>query len=53
VSFGGRTESGAAAIRSSSTDGSVWLSFGSINLTTVDTPFNARAGYGPTPRSCA
>jgi hypothetical protein len=49
LSLGGRTESGSAAIQIEfSTDGSVWFSFGSVNLTTVDTPFSIALGTAAT-----
>jgi hypothetical protein len=49
LSLGGRTESGVAGVQIEfSTDGSAWFSFGSVNLTTVDTPFSVALGTAAT-----
>jgi hypothetical protein len=49
LSFGGRTEAGVAAVQIEfSTDGSAWFSFGSVNLTAVDTPFEVALGTAAT-----
>jgi hypothetical protein len=49
LSFGGRTESGVAAVQIEfSTDGSTYFSFGSVNLTAVDTPFDVVLGTAAT-----
>ena len=49
LSLGGRTEAGAAAVGIEfSSDGSAWFSFGSVNLTAVDTPFNVLLGTAAT-----
>lgn len=45
ISFGAKTFSGSSAIGIEfSTDGSSYSSFGSVNLTAVDTPFNVALG---------
>ncbi len=49
MSFAGRTEAGAATLQIEfSTDGSTYFSFGSVNLNTVDTPFDVVLGTAAT-----